>query len=148
MSQLKIFEYTWQMFSDDSKKLALFIKQQKFDRLIGVASGGLPLLTKLYNTTKLPYELVKCSSYDGQIKKAINIEFGVPFIEGKKILIVDDISDTGETLAKVVERCEEISLEGIIICTATLCMKPHTKFSPHWCSRIIGNDYWINFPWE
>jgi hypoxanthine phosphoribosyltransferase len=140
--------YTWDKFLTDNKKMAAVVKAANYDMIIGVATGGLPFLTSLYNSTKIPYEIVKCSSYDGQTKKFFNMEFSIPFIGGKRILIIDDISDTGETLQKVVERCKEMGTEGMLIDTATLCVKPHTKFWPTWWFCLVDNQDWVYFPWE
>ena len=142
------FIYTWEMFNADTNTLAAIIKEANYDMLIGVATGGLPLLTKIHNITKVSYEIVKCSSYDKEIKKFFHMEFGIPFIGGKKVLVLDDVSDTGETLQKVVEKCRELGTKDIIVDTATLCVKPHTTFWPTWYSRIIDSLDWIHFCWE
>ncbi len=136
------------MFNADTNTLAAIIKEANYDMLIGVATGGLPLLVKIHNITKVPYEIVKCSSYDEETKKFFHMEFGIPFIGGKKVLVLDDVSDTGETLQKVVEKCRELGTKDIIVDTATLCVKPHTTFWPTWYSRIIDSLDWIHFCWE
>ena len=148
MEQLKTFKYTWQMFEEDIQTIKTHIDFTKFDVIIGLASGGLPLLTKLHNVTKLPYETVKCSSYDGVNKKFLSIESGVTFIDSRRILIVDDVTDTGDTLKKVIAHCKDISIEGVDIKTLTLCCKPHADFVPDWYLHRVDDDMWINFPWE
>jgi len=53
-----------------------------------------------------------------------------------KILVVDDILDTGETLKNI---------KNDIVC---LHKKPHTITEPIVYSELIDNDFWIVYPWE
>jgi len=142
------FVYTWDFFEEDVTKLLKLIEYGSYDMLIRVVTGGLPLLTKIHNATKIPYEIVKCSSYDEETKKFFHMEFGIPFIGGKKVLVLDDVSDTGETLQKVVEKCRELGTKDIVVDTATLCVKTGTTFWPNWYGRIVEKYDWIHFAWE
>ena len=53
-----------------------------------------------------------------------------------KILVVDDILDTGETLKNI---------KNDIVC---LHKKPQTITEPIVYSELIDNDFWIVYPWE
>ncbi len=62
----------------------------------------------------------------------------------KRVLIVDDVSDTGLTLQVAVNA---ISMHGpASIRTATLYVKPWTKFVPDYYA--VQTDKWVVFPWE
>jgi hypoxanthine phosphoribosyltransferase len=53
-------------------------------------------------------------------------------------LVVDDICDSGETLA---------NYAGVY--TAVLYHKPHTSiFTPNICAKVHKGDEWIIYPWE
>jgi hypoxanthine phosphoribosyltransferase len=56
-----------------------------------------------------------------------------------KTLIVDDISDTGETLADA---------EKLGFITATLSIRVGTKTLPYFYGELINDDRWLVFPWE
>lgn len=56
-----------------------------------------------------------------------------------KTLVVDDISDTGETM-------EEASKLKFI--TATLSIRTGTKTLPYYFGELINDDRWLVFPWE
>ena len=56
-----------------------------------------------------------------------------------KTLIIDDISDTGETLADT---------EKLGFITATLSIRVGTKTLPHFYGELINDDRWLVFPWE
>jgi len=57
----------------------------------------------------------------------------------KKVLVVDDISDTGETLYKA---------ETFGFQTATLTVRYTTIFTPDFYGDKIEDDRWLVFPWE
>ena len=62
----------------------------------------------------------------------------------KKVLVVDDVSDTGLTLQVAVNA---ISMHGpTSIRTAALYVKPWTKFVPDYYAA--QTDKWVVFPWE
>lgn len=70
------------------------------------------------------------------------IQSGV--VKGKKVLIVDDVSDSGETLKFVKKHVEELGAKEVR--SATLHMKPNTKFKPDYFHSI--ESAWLEYPWE
>jgi len=75
-----------------------------------------------------------------------NLQF-IPILEAKtlslenrkKVLVIDDISDTGETFKKV---------EDLSFITAALAIRHSTSFLPHLFAQEIEDDHWLVFPWE
>jgi len=57
----------------------------------------------------------------------------------KKTLVVDDISDTGVTIAEA---------DKLKFITATLCLRQGTKTVPYFSGEHINDDRWLVFPWE
>jgi hypoxanthine phosphoribosyltransferase len=57
----------------------------------------------------------------------------------KKTLVVDDISDTGVTIAEA---------DKLKFITATLCFRKGTKTVPYFSGEHINDDRWLVFPWE
>ena len=57
----------------------------------------------------------------------------------RKTIVLDDISDTGVTMA------EAVKLKFI---TASLCIRSGTKTVPTYCGTTIIDDDWLVFPWE
>lgn len=69
------------------------------------------------------------------------------YIDGKNILIIDEICDTGETLNFISEWLRKNGAKSIK--TAVLHLKPSantTGFKPDWYVEEI--DKWIIYPWE
>jgi hypoxanthine phosphoribosyltransferase len=80
--------------------------------IVGVLSGCVVLLADLIRQMDLPLRvgLVQARSYRGENTQpgelVLNFDF-LPDVQGRRLLIVDDIFDTGRTLQRVVERLSE-----------------------------------------
>jgi len=63
---------------------------------------------------------------------------------GGKVLVVDDVADTGRTLKFA---CRYVRRRGAkAVKTATLGCKPHAEFIPDYF--VFKSSRWIVFPWE
>ena len=67
-----------------------------------------------------------------------------PDVAGKVIVIIDEIADSGQTLAMVAESA--ISLGAVQVVTA--CLVSHTWASPLPQISILLSDELIIFPWD
>jgi uncharacterized protein len=69
-------------------------------------------------------------------------------IQGEQVLIVDDITDTGESLKLAISHVEE--LKPASIQTACLLHITHSKIEPDFYSvRVVEHDWtWFIFPWN
>jgi uncharacterized protein len=69
-------------------------------------------------------------------------------VEGATVLVVDDITDTGESLALAVDH---IRAEGrpARLETATCLHITHSKFTPNYFAEEVPSDrwVWVVFPW-
>lgn len=64
-------------------------------------------------------------------------------MNGLKVLIADDVADTGETLALVKELMSQHAGE---VRTVTLYAKSHSIIEPDYVWKRA--DKWITFPWS
>ena len=64
-------------------------------------------------------------------------------IKEKRVLIVDDLVDTGATLKKALEYCSEAKT----IKTFTVYYKERSKIQPDYFFKTINNE-WINYDYE
>ncbi len=142
---------SWAEVEEAVEKLADKIKASGFkpDYIIGVTTGGLiplSLLSKKLNIEKIL--TASASSYDKHEQKELTITY-LPKIDLKnqKVLLVDEIADTGTTLKKI----SEIMVGQYKVAelkTATLgANKDKYTFWPDF-SVVVEQGDWVIFPWE
>ena len=151
---------TWETFGDAAEELAARIHHSGFDPeiLIAVARGG------MIPGGALTYSL------GVKLTDAINVEFytdvqetlpdpvllapmlvsdrrapmlDTESIRNKRILIVDDVVDSGRTLALVLELLRGFEAD---VRSAVLYAKPTTVINPDFVWK--ATDKWIVFPWS
>ena len=66
-------------------------------------------------------------------------------IKGLKVLVIDDVTDTGDTLAVSVEYLREFMPEEIM--TGVLQHKTCSTFLPDYYAEMISDWHWIVYPW-
>ncbi len=76
-------------------------------------------------------------------KPVITQPVSVP-VKGKKVLVVDDVADTGESLILVRSHLEEQGATEVKI--ATIYYKPWSVIVPDYYEKETSS--WIIFPWE
>jgi len=64
-------------------------------------------------------------------------------LENTRVLVVDDVADTGETLKLVVDLLDPAVAE---VRSAVLYRKARSIVTPDYCWR--STESWINFPWS
>lgn len=129
----KLF-YTYNDFDKAMKILNNKIRNISFDYIYAPPRGGLPLGVHMSHMINKPLLL--------------SIDEAKKHIGGKiyNILIIDDISDTGETLKHTMCLLKELTLGKIK--SATWHMKPRTKQIPDIYVEVVPNDVWVVYPWE
>ena len=150
----------WKEYNKTVEKLAVQIYQSGYkpDLLVGIMRGGAPMIDVLSRVFKLKCAYLAVESYSG---KGIEDEQGdIVFSRemssiaknmGGKILLCDDLSDTGITLNKSVDwlkKYEPIKNKIKNIKTATLWKKKKSTFEPDYCAVRLPNDPWIVQPFE
>jgi hypoxanthine phosphoribosyltransferase len=91
---------------------------------------------------------VKLSSYAGtRSKKVIATHFGLTeSIEGRTVVIVDDVIDTGLTLQYFIQELKKQKPKKIIV--AALIVKPHAlqyKLDIHYKGFEVGNEFLVGY---
>lgn len=137
----------YNMLIEQSKKIQKNNYQP--DTIISIAQGGIiptriliDLLPKTPQTTT-----IKIKTYTNiaqpNTQPTIEQPLTIP-INDKKILLVDDISDSGQTLKIAKQHLIEKNPAKIKI--ATLYTKPTTQTPPDYAEKTTNN--WVIFPWE
>jgi len=145
---MRINKLAWVDIDSLCMRLARKIKTSGFspDIIIGIGRGGwVParLLSDLLAVDELYAMRVKVYSgrKRGNREPALLQDFPGE-ISGKRILVIDDVSATGESLELVRKR-----LSGAKeLRTATLHVKPQSKPKPDYYVELTRE--WMDYPWE
>ena len=142
---------TWDIFGSASRNLAERIAESDYDPdiILAIARGG------LLAAGALGYALAVKNLYTMNVEFYTGVDERLPVpmilppvpdlveLRFARVLIVDDVADTGHTLKIVKEffqgRVKEVR-------TAVLYEKPHSVVR---CDYVWKHtDLWINFPWS
>ncbi len=148
MATIERLQVSWEQVGKDIKALAQRLEGQKFDRVVGISRGGLPLGVTLSQKFNLPFSVVGVSSYNDITDEQETLVCDTPDIifEGwdGSILICDDIADSGKTLQFLLNKIA--GNPNIITTTATIYYKESSLIKPDYYMGIT--DKWVVFPWE
>ena len=135
------------MFKIDALELSFLCKNFTSDAILGIARGGLTLSHFMSQAlSQRNVFILNTISYDGRIQKD-NVEvFNIPSLEKfRKVLIVDDIIDSGKTIEKVMILLKK-GYPNIEFKVASLFYKEDALVRPDF--TINKADKWIDFFWE
>ena len=142
------------------EKLALLIhKNYKPTVLIGIMRGAAPIIDILSRILKLPIAYIVIQSYSGkgmqdkqgELMFAREISSLANNEDFSRVLLIDDLSDTGLTLNKSIEWLKNYGPTKDYIKevkTACLWKKKSSSFEPDFCPVKLDSDPWIVQPTE
>lgn len=141
---------SWDKIEQLSKDLAAAIEESGFvpDYLVGITVGGLIPLGLLAEELDIRNVLtVSASSYDGKQQRELKIRYMPEAdLSSKKILLVDEVAETGQTLALIAQAMKE-KYKPAELRTAALVVNTKTsKFHPDFSA--LKTEEWLDFPWE
>lgn len=114
------------------------------DRIVALARGGAILGVCLSHRINVPVTIVAYSSKKGKGDDR-NHDNQLPEIEGENILIVDDLTDSGHSMAEV----SAFYATGHKVKTATMYAKEGAVIqSDYFWHFLPKNSPFIHFPWE
>ncbi len=142
---------TWQLFGDASQDLAHQIADSGFvpEIVIAVARGGMvpagaltyALGVKLTDAINVEFYTDVSKTLPDPVLLAPRLD--TESVSGKKLLVVDDVADSGRTLALVLKLLRGF---GADVRSAVLYAKPTTVVEPDYVWK--HTDQWIVFPWS
>ena len=140
------YYYTYEEFVKDIKTLEKEIKKFAPDTLLAIARGGMSLVHFLAERLNIrDVYALNAISYENEKKLGKPKIFNIPKINTKKALLVDDISDSGETLYNTLKILKN-KYPNTEFKTLTLFYKEKTKLIPDF--TLKKTDKWIVFFWD
>jgi len=142
----------WEYAYSLAKRLAHNIRSSGFkpDLVIGIARGGLVparIVCDFLHQKDLASIKAEHWGIASMLGKA-KIKYSLPCeieISGKRILVVDDVVDTGETYSVILDYFKEKG--ACEIRTAALHYKTSSKFIPDYWGEKHEDWKWIIYPW-
>jgi len=133
----------WEDFNESVSKLLKKIGDFRPDAIIGIRHGGERLALELHKhlNGSIYFTTIKHYNRTKRLSGVSVIDFPKPPISQNKVLIVDDLVDTGETVAEVIKRLRERDLK-----VAVLAKKPWSIIDPDY--YLFETNKWVVFPWE
>ncbi|MGO4600680.1 phosphoribosyltransferase [Terrabacter sp. 2YAF2] len=142
---------TWEGFGAAIRELATLVADSSFrpDVLVAVARGGLipggglsyALGIKLTDAINVEFYTDVEETLPDPVLLAPHLD--TESLKGRQVLVVDDVADSGRTLALVLDLIQEHGAEAR---SAVLYGKPRSIVTPDYVWR--QTDRWIVFPWS
>jgi xanthine phosphoribosyltransferase len=146
----KIFPVSWDQFHRDTRALTWRLHEAgPFEAVVCITRGGLvPAAIVARELNVRIIETICIASYmnyknqgDIKVMKGVGPEVMALRDQGKKVLIVDDLVDTGKTARVVRDILPEAHF-------ATVYAKPMGRPLVDTFITEVSQDTWIYFPWD
>lgn len=139
--------YSYENFKPDIRALANKCEAFSADTIVAIARGGMTAghaLAMALNIRNL--QSIRCESYDDDTQRESLTVYGeCDFTQSKRVLIVDDIVDSGKTLHALIPVLQK-RYPFILFATASLFTKPAALVQPDYFLHEAHD--WIDFFWE
>jgi Predicted phosphoribosyltransferases len=144
----KAYPVGWDQLHRDARALAWRLAEKEFGAMVAITRGGMvPAAIVARELGIRVIETVGVVSYDHQdqsepnLVKPVSKELLRQYPNGKGLLVVDDLVDTGTTARFVKQLLPESHL-------ATVYAKPAGKPLVDSFVTEVSQDTWIYFPWD
>ncbi len=146
---------SWRDYLDLTEQLVLKVADSdwKFDSLLCLSRGGMrpgDIFSRVYS---MPLSVLSTSSYRamaGTVQGELSISNSITGVETLKgrLLLVDDMVDSGVTINKVIEHLKREFPEITEIRVAVLWWKAHSVCTPDYFVSYLEGNPWIHQPFE
>jgi uncharacterized protein len=142
---------SWEHFHVLVRRLALAVHAASYqpDVIVAIARGGcVPARMVSDYLDIFDVDAVKIEHYHGVHKeRAARVRYPLNAdINGKRVLLIDDVSDTGDSFELAVRHLREHG-EPVALKTAALHHKTVSAFVPDFYAEIVTEWRWIIYPW-
>ena len=153
---LKSYDYThrkgvhyisWEDFAALAAHLAELVEPFHPEIILGIARAGLFPATAIACSLRremFPIRLTRRMNDQVVHQQPVWKVPIPPEVKGKNIAIIDEIADTGETLAMASERATELGALKVI----SACLVCHSWANPAPLVTVLVSDELVVFPWD
>ena len=142
---------TWEAFGSGARALTQLVQDDGFEPTIvlAIARGGLPLAGALSYALGVKNCCVINVEYYTDVDERLDVPVILPpalnlmDLTNARVLLVDDVADTGDTLLLVADQVRNYVAE---VRTAVLYEKPRSAVRCDYVWRHTSR--WIDFPWS
>lgn len=147
---------SWEQYNVLVERLALQVHRSGwgFNQIICIARGGLRVGDVLSRIYELPLAILSTHSYTaeggtlrGQLVIAEHMTMTAPRL-GERVLLVDDMVDSGHTLAEVHKELPQRFSHIADMRTAVVWYKGRSVFRPDYYVDYLPESPWIHQPFE
>jgi hypoxanthine phosphoribosyltransferase len=142
---------TWESFYALARKLALKIHETSFqpEIVVAISRGGcIPARVVCDYLDIFDLDVIKIEHYHGtQKEKHVRLRYPLSAdISGKRVLLVDDVSDTGDSFETGIQHLLENGKPSRLK-TAVLHHKTVSSYTPDFNADLVQEWRWIIYPW-
>lgn len=145
---IRYLPISWKHYHQSAQKLAAAIltRDGSSDEIVAISRGGLTLGHLLSDLLRIPISTITIQSYtDIQTAGVATLTAKLAnSIKNKRILLVDDVSDTGKTLKRAIKYLHHAGAKSVT--SVTMFYKPHSVYRPDYFAKETTR--WILFPYE
>lgn len=138
---------SWERFAGLAAQLAEALAGRDVEAIVGIARAG------LFPATAVACSL-RCELYPVRVTRRVNDEVVfahpvwkvdvAPDVAGRRVAVVDEMADTGETLALVAARVRARGAAQVV----TASLAAHTWAAPRPDVVALLSDALVLFPWD
>jgi len=141
------YYYSYDEFKLDTQVLVDKCRDYEAEVILGVARGGLTLSHLMGQALNMRNVFsINSIHYEGELKLDTFNIFNIPDLsKAKKVLVVDDIVDSGETMREILKLLKN-KFPNTEFRLATLFYKPSACINADYSVKIANK--WIEFFWE
>ncbi len=142
---------TWEHFYELARKLSLIMFETSFQPniIVAIGRGGcIPARVICDYLDIFDLDVIKIEHYHGVHKeKTAMLRYPLSAdISGKRVLLVDDVSDTGDSFDVAIQHLLENG-EPAELKTAALHHKIVSGYMPDYYAEVVHEWRWIIYPW-
>jgi uncharacterized protein len=153
---MSLRKLSWSEYNTLVRVLVDYVRAISFqpDAIVGIARGGLPLLTTLASALGVRdvgvvfmQNTLSDNAFPDRPAVAVCRGVAIPFaIDNKSILLVDDILRSGQSAAKSILELQKLGASAIKI--VTLYKQDEDYSFEYYSSERVDKSAWIIFPWD